>query len=127
MIALIPPEGINALWRSAATWLEPAIKRSGGRYTLPTVYDALKRGDMQLWTVGDAYCTTEIANYPALKVLCITHLGGRGMERWIHEIAHIEDWGRSHGCERVEITGRPGWALALPGYAKAGYITEKVL
>lgn len=127
MIQLIAPDQINAVWRDAVTWLEPAIKRSGGRYTVPTVYDAIKRGDMQLWTVGDAYCTTEVACYPALTVLCINHLGGRNMGRWIHEIAHIEEWGRSQGCERVEIVGRAGWAMALPGYSKAGYITEKKL
>ena len=127
MIQLIGPDQLNAVWRDAVTWLEPAIKRSGGRYTLPTVYDALKRGDMQLWTVGDAYCVTEVANYPAMKVICLHFLGGRNMARWIHEIAHIEEWARLHGCECVEITGRPGWALALPGYARSGYTTEKKL
>ena len=130
-LAIVPPENLGLVWQKVEPLLKPAIDLSGGRYTVDSTRSAITKQDMQLWIAFTdeaeilAAMTSSITVYPAKQMLSVVHCGGRMLGLWLHTMSTVEQWAKEHGCTGVEITGRAGWAKALPGYARAGTLIER--
>jgi len=53
IISLIPINLLYTVWDDAKPHLEKAVKRSGGRWTIDYVHEALLREEQQLWVTLD--------------------------------------------------------------------------
>ena len=130
-LAIVPPENLGLVWQKVEPFLSPAIDQSGGRYTVDSTRSAITKQDMQLWIAfteeGEilAAMTSSIQVYPSKTMLAVVHCGGRMMGAWLHSMSQVEAWAKEQGCEGVEIAGRAGWAIALPGYTKVGTLIER--
>ena len=115
-ISLVPPDGVPQVWPQVRLLLLPAVRRSGGRFTLRTTYDALRLGRFTLWIafedgLGDirAAAVTAPAEYPAKRMLCIILWGGRKMPLWespLHD--RLVRYARDLGLDGLEGYGRRG-------------------
>ena len=133
-VSLIPLEHIESAWSTVAPYIEPAVERSNGRWTM----DALKQwslmGDKQIWIVFDddktVHCVAVTQNvvYPACKMLSIEFLGGAGLDKWAFKLLDVlNDWAKDSGCNGIEATARIGfWKwLEKDGFGKAYTVFEK--
>lgn len=129
-VAIVGPEHLGSAWPHVEHLLKPAIDLSGGRYTVDTTRAAISRGQMQLWIAFEgtkifAAMTSTVSVYPAKTMLAVVHCGGRMMGLWLQTMSEIEEWAKAQGCAGVEITGRAGWAKALPDYRRVGVLIER--
>ena len=71
VISLIPINLLYTVWDDAKPHLEKAVSRSGGRWTIDYVYQALVNDEQQLWVTLDkdnkvlGVATTQFVRYPA--------------------------------------------------------------
>ena len=115
MIEAIPPARVQSVWEQAQPILQRACEHSGER-TTHDVLMALLSGHAQLWRVhDDAWCVTEIVNYPRKKVANVSIVGGRNAKRWCRELADTcIDWAKRYQADEIRIVGRRGWLRWLP-------------
>lgn len=119
------------IWESIKPLVESACLSSKGRFNAEDVKRWLDDGTWQLWAVEDegikAICTTEIINYPGLKVCRVNIVTGKGRHDWQHFRFLIEEWARSQGCKRIEALARKGWARVFTEYEMTHVFIEKEL
>ena len=48
-IALVPPNYVSTLWPDVEGQLSKAVARSKGRWTIPSLYEAIVGGHQHLW------------------------------------------------------------------------------
>jgi hypothetical protein len=118
-IKLIEQWELRLYWPLAKPFIEKAIPYGDGKYCIDTVYNSLYNMDSQLWIVYEnvkvvAAITTCIFNYPRSKRLIIEFCGGEDIKSWLNVLDDLREFGKSHGCEKMEIIGRPGWEKILP-------------
>lgn len=115
----IPTEEALDYWGDVEPLLSPAIELTGGRYNIKTVYNALEKGDMQLWLIMDndeikSATVTQIVLYETgLRVLRFLFCGGGNAKSWLHHIESIKKWGKDLDCHKADIFGRKGWSRSL--------------
>lgn len=133
-VSLVPPMHIQDAWPSLVDYLEPAVERSNGRWTM----DALKmwafNGEKQIWIIFDdnktIHCVAVTQNvvYPASRMLSIEFLGGAGLNKWAFKLLDVlGSWAKDSGCNGIEATARIGfWKwLEKDGFDKAYTVFEK--
>lgn len=88
--------------------LERAIELMGHTHTVGDLIDAIGRGDMQGFTVGDSWAITEIHQFPRKRALYVTMVVG--------ELEHIDalhsrvvSYAKETGCDLIRTFGRLGW------------------
>ena len=128
MIEPITPERVPFVWVEAAASLRRACERTGER-TTHDVLLALVTGNAQLWRVhDDAWCVTEIVNYPRKKVANVTLVGGRNAKRWCRELADTcIQWAKHYQADEIRIVGRRGWLRWLPEAQETTVMTWQLL
>lgn len=132
MIQGVPSSEVPDVWPVVSKILDPAIKRSGGRLSRASVLEGLLKREMQLWLAVDGEIlgamVTQIATHPTgLKVLVGLLVGGKDLKRWVHLWPHIEDWGRSLGCEVAEMPrGRGGWTRVFKDWNAMTFMEKKI-
>ncbi len=110
-----------------ATALEGSV--AGRDHRLMDVFDALTKGNMQLWIVSEdrmaeAIILTEICAFPLTKVLSVFLVGGKDPHLWIEGAEDVLcKFARAKGCDRIEAIGRPGWRKM---YEKLGWQSTAV-
>jgi hypothetical protein len=103
------------MWRHVRDLLAPAIAESSGRWKPEYVFTALTGGYQTLWVILDAddivaAFTTEIANYPERRMICIHYLGGQGFDDWYPDmLREVTMFGRTAGCDGIECNARHGF------------------
>jgi transposase len=109
---------IDQIWKEVAPLLSQALEYSDGKYSLESIKQALINRDMQLWLSIDGHIeacgVTQIVSYPCKKVCNFMFVAGRDMEKWLTFENDIKQWAREHGCQSIELYGRPGWQKILP-------------
>lgn len=99
--------------------LKPAINLDTHRKR--HVWEAIDRGDVQLWTAEDAAIVTEIKVFPTgLRAMNLWLAGGvlAGVQTLV---SRAEAVAKARRCGLMTISFcRPGWERALSGYSKAG-------
>ena len=87
-ISLVPLEHVHTAWNDVRHYLEPAVERCNGRWTMEHLCAAVVMGSTQLWIAFDddqkiwGCLTTEITQYPAKRVLSMHFLGGEDFDSW---------------------------------------------
>ena len=134
-LSLVDPRQVPAAWSVVYPMLAPAITRSNGRYTEATIYRDCIGGQYALWLVMNGgpigALVTQVVVWPSgLREAMFVVVGGQDHQDWMHQMKVLENWAISQGCERINVSGRPGWEKAiceLPGWKKTGVEMEKDL
>ena len=111
------------------THIEAALKYSQGTHNFADIASGILSGRFQLWPNRQSAIVTEIIVYPRLKDLHF-FLAGGDLDELKQMTPFIEEWGKSQGCSRVSLAGRPGWAktfLKDMGYTPTWYVLKKDL
>ena len=136
VIALVPVEYLNHTWPDVREEIERAVLRANGRWSIEALYASILNGEQQLWIAFDedknieGVGTTEVAYYPAKTMMVIQFLGGNNFNSWVWDMLEkFKQFGRDHGCQGIEATGRPGfWKwLGQDGFNKSYVVYEKEL
>lgn len=115
MIEAILPQDVPHVWLDAEPWLRPPCDAAGER-TTHDVLIALLTGNAQLWRVhAEAWCVTEILNYPRKRVANVTLVGGNNAQNWCRELADTcMQWAKRYQADEIRIVGRRGWLRWFP-------------
>lgn len=97
------------------------------------VLAALRQRDAQLWIELDGgervtgAAVTRLIRYPSSLHVQVQYGAGCLQPRWCGWLKCIEDWGRQHGCDAVDVMGRKGWekVFAGVGYSHAYSVIRK--
>lgn len=118
MPEILQPPPFEAEWARCAPWLEAALGYDGGFHALDDVRAAVGAGNAQFWPGRGSAVVTQIWDFPRLKALHYWLAAGELTEIVEAMQPAIDAWGRSMGCEKAIICGRPGWKkpLAAHGY-----------
>jgi hypothetical protein len=109
--------------------VEAALEYSGGTHKIEDIAEGLSAGRFQFWPGLNSAVVTEIIVYPQLKDLHY-FLAGGDLDELKMMRPLIESWGKSIGCTRVSLAGRPGWQktfLKDEGYEPKWFILSKEL
>lgn len=68
---------------------------------------------MQLWLLPGGVLVTEVRSYPRKRAVQIVAAGTSLSPDWPAVVRTIKEYGRSVGCDLLEIGGRVGWARAV--------------
>ncbi len=85
-----------------------ALAEADEAYSVADVIQGAERGEFQVWLNGRSVLVTEVIRYPLCKALRCFAAGGR-MRELLDMQTDVENWGRQHGCSRIEMCGRKGW------------------
>ena len=134
IITLVPANYINTVWEDVEPILERAVIKSGGRWTINSVHEALLKDEQQLWVTFNkdndilGVATTQFVNYPNSLMCAIQYIGGNDFKGWAYMLGmKLEAWARDAGCDGMESTARYGfwkWASHLK-WKKAYTVFEK--
>lgn len=92
------------------------LAQEGGLYTFEDVLEAIKKGQMQSFTLGDTWVITTLYSYPRKKVLHILYVIG-AMGDLVKMESEVIDFAKSHGAEMITANGRLGWLKRhFPGW-----------
>lgn len=98
-----------------------ALDVAGKTHTPEDVAQAVRDGRMQAWTRGDSLVVTEVVQYPRANALNV-FLAVGDMDEVLSLIPEMAEFGRAHGCTKMRMQGRQGWARVLP---RLGWREEK--
>lgn len=128
-VSYVPAEEVDFVWEQILPMVERGLSHGQGDCTTPDhVLDAIKRGDMMLWTVHEeneiyAGLVLEIVQHPVKKTLFVVLLAGREMKKWIDKLERLLiDYGKHIGADAIETSCRNGLVRFLSKrgwYAKA--------
>lgn len=140
---MIPLDVVREQREYIADMLQPGIARAYGVITSADIIEMVLQSEMDMWGIFErkqepeqdadtltvlALICTQIMTYRAgKKALRISFLSGKGMNRWLHLISVLEDFGREHDCGTLEIHGRKGWGRMLPDYPELYRVFRKEL
>src|SRR3989442_10059938 len=85
-----------------------ALTYAGGSHTLADIEAAVAMGTMQRWDGDESAIITEIHETPRQRILLFFLAGGHMAELRAMALP-IMEWGRSVGCVKAQLIGRPGW------------------
>lgn len=129
----IPPDVVDQVWPRISGLIFVAMKK-GQVGSFEVVKNDILSGRSLLWVAWDgvsptieAAAVTRIEETEWRRVCTIVACGGAHMERWIHLLDTIEDYGRTEKCSAARIYGREGWHRMLPSYRRKRVILEKAL
>ena len=92
-----------------------ALSVSGHTHTPEDLQAAVSEGKMQAWQNGQSVVVTEVLGFPQQRVLNVFLAVGN-----LDEIMALTDevvaFAKQHGCSRLIMGGRKGWAKVLPKY-----------
>lgn len=90
-----------------------ALSVAGKTHAPEDVAAAVAQGRMQAWTRGESLVVTEVLEFPRARALNI-FLAVGDMADVLSLIPEMAAFGREHGCEKMRMQGRRGWARVLP-------------
>lgn len=93
--------------------LQRALDVAGNTHTPADVAQAVAEGRMQSWVNGDSVVITEVMQYPRTNALNV-FLAVGNMDEVLVLIPMMAEFGRQHGCTKMRMQGRKGWARVLP-------------
>ena len=134
VITLVPANYINTVWQESKPHLEKAVIKSGGRWEIESVYQALLKDEQQLWITMNrddkilGIATTQFVRYPNSLMCAIQYIGGDEFKEWAFMLGmKLEAWAKDSGCDGIEGTARFGfWKwLSRLGWRKAYTVFEK--
>ncbi len=128
----VPSHAVDVVWEEIVPLLEPALEVEGSLYSPDDIYFKLAAREMQLWVAYlrkklVVFGITTIRIFNTKKIATLVYVGGKRRDEWHHLLQHIHSFARVHGCDEVEVCGRPGWERILEpeGYKKVSVVLRK--
>lgn len=124
IVTNIPPHMIADVWGEVREFLIPAVERSHGRWDMNFLLAELVAGNQQLWVAFDkesdcdigGVMTTRVNEYPLMRFLCMTYVGGKKMNDWIYPMLDaVKEYAKSINCQGREGMARHGFWRWLEG------------
>ena len=135
IVTLVPHHYMETIWNDVEKYLQKAVKRSKGRWTIDYLKNSIKQAEQQLWVVFTeedndivGAATTEFVYYPNSKKVAVQYLGGEHLPDWAwNYLKTIEAWAKDNKCDGIECTARYGmWKwLGKSNWEKSYTIFEK--
>ncbi len=126
----VPCEHVPMEWGRVYDLLAPAVKRSGGRWTMGDLLSALCTNNQSLWIAYDderivGAMTTQIVTYPNKKMLAFPFIGGTEFSEWWDDMWNLmEQVASDCDCDGIEAVARFGfWPFLKTKGIKKSYIT----
>jgi hypothetical protein len=115
-------------WTRCGPWIEAALARSGGTWTLDDAKAAVARGEMALWAAERCAFLTHVAQTPRMAVFDVVAAGG-ALDAILELVPGLIEAARRMGCGRITAAGRGGWLRALEntGFTDAWVVVAKDL
>ncbi len=131
-LVCVDPAEIERAWPLASDWIKAAFDTGMGDGSLLETRGLLFGGNALLWLIVDesqvvGAVVTQVIREQAKKLCVIRALGGRGMKKWRHLIAKIEEYAAQQSCAAVRIYGRRGWQRVYPEYTQPWIALERKL
>jgi len=104
--------------------IEAALSYDGEGGSFEDVAAAIQRGDLQVWPGANSVIITHIVREPWLTTLHF-YIAGGVLEELEQMTPNVLAWGKTQGCTRASLYGRPGWErtfLARTGWNKSRLI-----
>lgn len=92
-----------------------ALDVAGKTHGPEDIARAVDEGRMQAWNAGDSLILTEVLSFPQARALNV-FLAVGNLDEVLSLLPDLESFGREHGCEKMRMEGRRGWARVLPAY-----------
>jgi len=123
----IPQEHIEEIWPLALPLFEAA--KSDEPFKSEDYKQDCLNGRSVLWMGRNGLVAVmlEVSDYHKGKQCDIVALVGSELPSWIAELKEIEAWATRTGCNRMKLTGRPGWKKVLGDYTLTEIIMVKSL
>ena len=115
-ITAVPPEHTFAIWPKVRPYMAASAEYTDGRFDAEDVLELLATDQQTLWVAfrdNDILggVTTNFLHYPRMDVLCVHFCGGEHLDEWSDKMFEtLRGWAKDNKCERIESTGRSGWA-----------------
>ena len=111
-------EEVRRFWPQLEEMLDQ-LQHTWRYWTKDNIYQALMRGQLQMWGVGPPpratlILLTSVDVYSAMKVLTVVWAAGTFDDKMIPLVdATFEDYAQLNGCDEIEVRGRLGWTAKL--------------
>ena len=135
IVTLVPHHYMMTIWSEVEKYLQKAVDRSKGRWTIDYLKKSIEKAEQQLWVVFTeedndiiGAATTEFVYYPNSKKVAVQYLGGENLPDWAwNYLTTVEAWAKDNKCDGIECTARFGlWKwLGKSGWEKSYTIFEK--
>ncbi len=128
----VDPESVPGNWGLWRDLVNRALDHGEGSFSERDILLGVLSGRLQLWSFGahgaepGAVCLIEIAEYPQQRKCLVRYVAGEG-EAFYGGLDHLYRVARKHGCQRIEIYARKGWARKLPGWEIRHVVMSKEL
>ena len=115
-VALIPTEHVSNVWPRLTAHMAKAAEYTYGRYEPEDILDSLIQYEHDLWVAFEGedikgVTITRLAQYPRIRCLDMVFCAGdEGMEWKDPMLSMLQHWAYDNSCDRIESTGRVGWA-----------------
>lgn len=134
-VELLTNEKFDLYWPRIAQELNTVPHIWNERWTIESIQELTLEGRFQCWAAGNeneinSIMFSQISNYPATRVLQIFLAFGTGMLDSLDVLhAACERFAVFHGCEFIEVVGRPGWEpkLRTLNFEKKGVVLSKMV
>jgi hypothetical protein len=113
----------DANWERCKPYLAPAVDEA---WTIDAVEQEIRAGRATLWPMANSAAVTVIQEMPNGRELLVWLAGGE-LDELLHFLPSAGNYGKSVGCKRVRIEGRPGWERVLTGYTRKRVVLIKDL
>ena len=112
--ALDANEWAAAEFDRCTPFIQRAINKAHDETDLDAVREEVTTGKAQIWPTPNACLITQMHNLKNGKRVLHLWLAGGNKTELLKLYEHfVEPWGKSQGCTRMTISGRPGWLRAM--------------
>ena len=127
-IRMPPFDELALRWRDIEPLVRMATDRTAGCFEPVDALQLAMSGSWRLWIVEKtdgafwpgnedeiiAIATTEVRQFPRMRVCDIPLIAGREMAEWVEPLLEaLKAHARQFECARLTASGRPGW-LSVP-------------
>lgn len=115
-VSLVPPESTYDVWSRMYPYMAKAAHYTHGRYEPEDILEAIVQYGQQLWVAFandgiKGVAVTGFKQYPRLKCLDLIFCAGDDGMQWKESMLNtLQCWAYDNNCDRIEATGRLGWA-----------------
>lgn len=118
-IVCVDPRRVEDVWCIIGPAVDKAMEHTHAKVPLANVREAIAKGDMQAWVVGEGeyvFCVavTQVLDHGAARTLNIPYLSGVEAECWLKPLyERLQMFAKHYNCDYVEMTARRGWGRLL--------------
>lgn len=107
-------------------YLEGALEYADYTHTIDDVWQAIISEYAAFFPLKKSAIVAEVVKYPNKKT-CRIWLAGGDLDELLDAEKYVAEWGKSHGCDAMEIVGRHGWKKKLVDYKSVATVLAKEL